>query len=87
MKSASVTVKLSEPIKTRLDHLAKATHRSRSSLVSSAIEQMLTAEEWQVQGIKEAMQEADSGNMMAHEDVKLEWETRRANQVDKSSPS
>lgn len=46
MKNASVTIKLPEPIKTRLDRLAKATHRSRSSLVSSAIEEMLSLEEW-----------------------------------------
>jgi len=78
MKSASVTVKLPEPVKTRLDHLAKATHRSRSSLVSAAVEEMLSVEEWQIQGIREAIQDADSGNLIAHEEIKLEWETRRS---------
>ena len=76
MKSASITVKLPEPVKNRLDRLAKATHRSRSSLVSSAVEEMLSVEEWQVQGIKEAIHEADSCNMIAHEEIKLEWEAR-----------
>ncbi len=83
MKSASVTIKLSEPVKNRLDRLAKATHRSRSSLVSSAIEEMLSVEEWQIQGIREALQESESGNLIAHEDIKLEWETRLARSVDK----
>ncbi len=77
MKSASITVKLPEPVKNRLDRLAKATHRSRSSLVSSAVEEMLSVEEWQIQGIKEALCEADSGNLIAHEEIKLEWEARR----------
>ncbi|KAF0219717.1 MAG: CopG family transcriptional [Geobacteraceae bacterium] len=76
MKSASITVKLPEPVKTRLDRLAKATHRSRSSLVSSAVEEMLSVEEWQIQGVKEALREADSGHMTAHEEIKQEWETR-----------
>ncbi len=83
MKNASVTVKLPEETKIRLDRLAKATHRSRSSLVASAVEEMLSVEEWQIQGIKDAMLEADSGNLIAHEDVKQEWETRRAHKVDK----
>jgi len=82
MKNATITVKLPEPVKTRLDHLAKATHRSRSSLVSSAVEEMLSVEEWLIQGIKQALQEADSGNLIAHEEIKMEWETRRAHQVD-----
>jgi RHH-type transcriptional regulator, rel operon repressor / antitoxin RelB len=83
MKSATVTIKLPEPVKTRLDHLAKTTHRSRSSLVSAAVEEMLSVEEWQLQGIRDALQEADSGNLIAHEEIKLEWETRRARQMDK----
>jgi len=83
MRSSSITVKLPEPVKTRLDRLAKATHRSRSSLVSSAVEEMLSVEEWQIQGIIEALQEADTDNLIAHEEIKQEWETRRARQVDK----
>jgi predicted transcriptional regulator len=83
MRSSSITVKLPEPVKTRLDRLAKATHRSRSSLVSSAVEEMLSVEEWQIQGIIEALQEADTDNLIAHEEIKKEWETRRARQVDK----
>ena len=83
MKNASVTVKLPEPIIVRLDRLAKSTHRSRSALISSALEAMLSVEEWQMEGIIEALQEADSGSLIAHEDIKLEWETRRARQVDK----
>lgn len=55
MKNATITVKLPEPVKTRLDRLAKATHRSRSSLVSSAVEERLSVEEWQIQGIKYAI--------------------------------
>ena len=83
MRSASISVKLPEPVKTRLDHLAKATHRSRSSLITTAVEEMLSVEEWQIKGIREALEEADSGNLIAHEDIKLEWETRRAGKVDK----
>lgn len=83
MRSTSISIKLSEPVKARLDHLARATHRSRTSLITTAVEEMLSVEEWQIKGIREAMEEADSGNMIAHEDIKLEWESRRAGQVDK----
>lgn len=83
MKSSSVTVKLPNTVKDRLDRLARTTHRSRSSLIASAVEEMLSVEEWQVQGIEEALREADSGNMFAHDEIKQEWETRRVRQVDK----
>lgn len=83
MKSATVTVKLPEPVKIRLDRLAKNTHRSRSALISAAVEEMLSVEEWQLQGIMDAIQEAETGHLIAHEEIKLEWETRRARQVDK----
>jgi predicted transcriptional regulator len=83
MKNASVTVRLPETVKNRLDRLAEAKQRSRSSLVASAILEMLSVEEWQIQGIKDAMMEADSGNLFAHEDIKHEWETRRADKLDK----
>jgi predicted transcriptional regulator len=83
MRNTSVSVKLPEPVKIRLDHLAITTHRSRSSLIKNAVEDMLSVEEWQIKGIREALEEADSGNLIAHEDIKLEWETRRAAQVDK----
>ncbi len=77
MRSATITVKLPEPVKARLDRLAKTTRRSRSSLVSSAVEELLSVEEWQIQGIKEALREADSGNLIAHEEIKQEWERCR----------
>lgn len=83
MKSSSVTVKLPDTVKVRLDRLARATHRSRSSLIASAVEEMLSVEEWQIQGIEDALREADSGNLIAHDEIKHEWETRRARQVDK----
>jgi len=82
MRSTSISIKLPEPVKARLDHLAKATHRSRSSLIATAVEEMLSVEEWQIKGIREAMEEADSGNLIAHKDIRLEWETRRAGKVD-----
>lgn len=83
MKSSSVTVKLPDTVKVRLDRLARATHRSRSSLIASAIEEMLSVEEWQIQGIEDALQEADSDKLITHDEIKHEWKTRRARQVDK----
>ncbi len=83
MKSSSVTFKLPDSVKVRLDSLARTTHRSRSSLIASAVEEMLSVEEWQIQGVEEALREADSGNLIAPDEIKLEWEARRARQVDK----
>jgi predicted transcriptional regulator len=56
-------------LKARLERLAKATHRSRSYLASEAIRRFVELEEWQVQGIGEALVQADRGEGVEHEQV------------------
>lgn len=56
-------------------------NKSHHPHAATAVEEMLSVEELQIKGIREALEEADSGNLIAHEDIKLEWETRRAGQV------
>ena len=79
-KAAAVNFRIEPRIKTRLENLAKATHRSKSFLVGHALEEFLDVNEWQIKGIIEAVQEADSpkAEWIDHADVKAKWEAKRA---------
>jgi RHH-type transcriptional regulator, rel operon repressor / antitoxin RelB len=79
-KAAAINLRIEPEIKTRLEKLAKATHRSKSFLVGHALEAYLDVNEWQINGIIEAVQEADSPNAewTSHEDLRARWEAKRA---------
>lgn len=57
-------------VKRRLEKLAKSTGRSRSFLAAEAISEYLSVNEWQVAGIKRAIESADRGELIAHDQVK-----------------
>jgi predicted transcriptional regulator len=56
-----MTIRLDRELKSRLDQLADATRRSKSFLAAEAIRDFIELNEWQIQGIKEAIKEADNG--------------------------
>ena len=72
MSSATFTVRVDSAVKRRLEKLAKSTGRSRSFLAAEAIGEFVDVNEWQIAGIKRAMQSLDRGEGIAHEQVK-EW--------------
>jgi predicted transcriptional regulator len=72
MPSATFTVRVDSAVKKRLEKLAKSTGRSRSFLAAEAIAEFVDVNEWQIAGIRAAMQSLDRGKSIAHEDVK-EW--------------
>jgi RHH-type rel operon transcriptional repressor/antitoxin RelB len=69
MPTATFTVRLDSALKSRLEKLVKSTGRSRSFLTAEAIGEFVDANEWQVAGIKRAMESLDRGEGIAHEDV------------------
>ena len=72
MSSTTFTVRVDSAIKRRLEKLAKSTGRSRSFLAAEAIGEFVDVNEWQIAGIKSAMQSLDRGEGVAHEQVK-QW--------------
>lgn len=67
---ATLTIK--NDLAKRLDALAKATHQPKSSLISQAIEEFLTVQEWHIQAIKEGIEAADRGDVVSHEEALAE---------------
>ena len=79
-KAAAINLRIEPRIKIRLEKLAKVTNRSKSFIVGNALESYLDVNEWQVNGILEALQEADSptAEWVSHDELKAKWEMKRA---------
>ncbi|MGE4244108.1 CopG family ribbon-helix-helix protein [Ramlibacter sp.] len=64
-----MTIRLEDDMKTRLEHLAESTHRSKSWLASEAIRQYVESNEWQIAEVRAALKEADSGDFATEKEV------------------
>ena len=68
-QSTTMTIRLEPELKSRLDKLAAATHRSKSFLASEAVREFIELNEWQIQEIKAAVKEADEGDFASPEEA------------------
>ena len=71
--SANMTVRLEPHLKQRLDDLAQATEQSQSFLVAEAIRLFVDLNEWQMQEVRDAIIEADSGDFASGDAVRKVW--------------
>ena len=69
METSTITVRIPLNIKEQLNHLAEATHRSKSWLAAEALNRYLELNTWQVTEIQQGIQEADRKEFAAEEDV------------------
>lgn len=79
--STTMTVRLEDDIKERLDVLAEATHRSKSFLAAEAIREFVELNEWQIQETRAALAEAKAGDFASDKDVQAlakKWKVTRA---------
>ena len=67
--STTMTVRLEDEVKYRLDVLAEATQRSKSFLAAEAIRVYVESNEWQIGEIQAALKEADAGDFASDKDV------------------
>lgn len=65
------TVRLDDELSERVDALADAMDRPKSWVIEQAISSYVTEQSWQVQQIKEALADYETGhaNLVSHEDV------------------
>lgn len=67
--STTMTLRLDDDVKARLDELADATQRSKSFLAAEAIREFVENNEWQIREVKAALKEADAGDFADDADV------------------
>ncbi len=67
--STTMTLRLEDDVKARLDKLADATQRSKSFLAAEAIREFVENNEWQIREVKAAIKEANAGDFASDEEV------------------
>jgi RHH-type rel operon transcriptional repressor/antitoxin RelB len=67
--STTMTVRLEDEVKDRLELLSEATQRSKSFLAAEAIVAYIENNEWQIAEIKAALKEADTGDFAGDKDL------------------
>jgi len=67
--STTMTVRLENEVKDRLDGLAAATQRSKSFLAAEAIRHYVETNEWQIREIQAALKEADADDLASDAEV------------------
>lgn len=66
---STVTARVSEETVAKLDALAKATNRSKSFLVASALERFLEDQSWQIARTAESLAQANNGEFASATEV------------------
>jgi len=67
--STTMTIRLDDEVKERLDRLAEAAERSKSYLAAEAVRAYVEVNEWQIAEIRAALKEADAGDFADQKDV------------------
>jgi predicted transcriptional regulator len=65
-----MTIRLEPELKSRLDKLSAATHRSKSFLAAEAVREFIELNEWQIDEIEAAVKEADSGDFASEQEIR-----------------
>ena len=66
----TLTLRLPDELKAKLDNLAEATERSRSWLAQAAIREYIRLNEWQISETRDGVREADAGDFASEEEVR-----------------
>lgn len=69
MEKANVTVRLDKEKIAQLDQFAVSADRDRSYLIKEAIDQYLELKQWQADGIRKAIAEADAGQFVPEAEI------------------
>ena len=67
--STTMTIRLEDEVKDRLERLAESTQRSKSFLAAEAIREFVESNEWQIAEIRVALKEANAGEFASDDDV------------------
>jgi len=76
--STTMTVRLEDETRDRLDRLAEATNRSRSFLAAEAIREYLELNEWQIGETLQGIEEAERGEFASEAEVKAFFDHARS---------
>jgi len=82
--TTTLSVRIDENVKKRLEALAARARRSKSFLAAEAIAAFVEAESWQLDEMQAGLEELDEGRGVAHKDVSAwlrSWGRKRERQA------
>jgi predicted transcriptional regulator len=82
MAEKATTIRMYPRMLKRVDGIARAVSRSRAWVINQAVERYLDYEEWFVGAVKRGLKEAETGQLIEHEEVVRTWESKRGAKVD-----
>jgi RHH-type transcriptional regulator, rel operon repressor / antitoxin RelB len=68
--ASTMSLRLDDDVKERLEKLADATQRSKSFLAAEAIRAYVETNEWQIGEIRKGVKEANAGDFASEADVR-----------------
>jgi predicted transcriptional regulator len=68
--TTTMTIRIEDDIKERLERLAESTQRSKSFLAAEAIRAFVESNEWQVAEIRKALTEAEAGEFASEQEMR-----------------
>ncbi|MGE3646238.1 MAG: CopG family ribbon-helix-helix protein [Beijerinckiaceae bacterium] len=68
--STTLTIRISQETKDRLEAVAQSNRRSKSFLAAEAIEEYLAVQAWQIEHIEKAKEAADRGELVDSSEVR-----------------
>jgi predicted transcriptional regulator len=83
--TTTLTIRVDQSVKDRLEAVAQRLNRSKSFVAGEAIEGYLAVQEWQVEGINKALQSMDANMGMPHADV-AEWVDSWGSETERPKP-
>ena len=69
MAGSTITIRTSAEVVAAITRLAESMNRSRNWVIEAALRNYLDTQAWQVEGIREALAQADADELGTHEDV------------------
>ncbi|VAW93236.1 hypothetical protein MNBD_GAMMA23-1982 [hydrothermal vent metagenome] len=69
-QSTTMTIRLEPELKSRLDKLSAVTHRSKSFLAAEAVREFIELNEWQLEDIKAAINEANNDDFANNQETR-----------------
>jgi predicted transcriptional regulator len=82
MAEKTTTIRMDPRMLKRVDGIARAVSRSRAWVINQAVERYLDYEEWFVGAVKRGLKEAETGELIEHQEVVRTWESKRGTKVD-----
>ncbi len=68
-QTTTMTIRLQPEIKSRLDKLSVTTHRSKSFLAAEAVREFIEVNEWQIEEVQKAVNEAEAGDFASDQEI------------------